>query len=270
MQRPGREKERPILPLVHGGDDLTAIMDAEISLDFASTYLLEFERASSESKDLSVVAGRGGRFAACAGVAIVRPHFPFFSAYRLADELLESAKQVRFRVRENGGEERPCSALDFQVLLDSTATGLRALRAPWQVSDGKGVASLTGRPYLVTPEVSLSGCQAEAWWRPRLLSSLRGAVAALRAKDADGRRVLAASQVHELRRGLFAGRMQADSLLRQFVARHGANLGPLAAGGASLFLDGASGEPPFARLLDALEVEPFLTVPGLDVNEAQP
>lgn len=79
----------PFLPLVYGGDDVTLVCDGRLGLALAVKYLQEFERATAGLPD-----GRGSA-TACAGIAIVKSHYPFARAYALAESLCRSAKNHR-------------------------------------------------------------------------------------------------------------------------------------------------------------------------------
>jgi hypothetical protein len=77
----------PFRPLVFGGDDVTFISDGRIGLALTLEYLHQFQ---TETKRLL-----GEQLTACAGVAIVKSHYPFARAYELAEELSKSAKKYR-------------------------------------------------------------------------------------------------------------------------------------------------------------------------------
>ena len=105
----GKEKGRlyaPFRPIVFGGDDLTFVTDGRLGLALAAAYLEAFEKAMNAqdnefTKDLR----------ACAGVSVVKAHYPFARACDLAYDLCNNAKKVW---------EREYSALDWHF----AATGL--------------------------------------------------------------------------------------------------------------------------------------------------
>lgn len=132
-------KERrvvPLVPLVLGGDDLTAVCDGQYALAFTRRFLEEFEKETASTAheggivpEIAMAALGDGRLSACAGVAIVKPHFPFSGAYVLAESLITSSKQVKRRVKKPGcNTPWPCSAIDFHVLYDSSGTELDRIR----------------------------------------------------------------------------------------------------------------------------------------------
>lgn len=83
----------PFRPLVFGGDDVTFVCDGRIGIGLAIEYLRQFERNAQVwlADDISADT----RLTSCAGVAIVKSHFPFARAYELAEDLTKNAKKYR-------------------------------------------------------------------------------------------------------------------------------------------------------------------------------
>jgi hypothetical protein len=79
----------PFRPIVFGGDDVTFVCDGRLGLSLAVEYLKQFEQHTANLPD-----GKGAA-TACAGIAIVKSHYPFARAYKLAEDLCSSAKQYR-------------------------------------------------------------------------------------------------------------------------------------------------------------------------------
>src|SRR5579884_3604366 len=77
----------PFRPIVFGGDDVTFVCDGRLGLSLATMYLREFEKRTAAAK----LGKDGGSLTACAGIAIVKSHYPFARAYELADELSKTA-----------------------------------------------------------------------------------------------------------------------------------------------------------------------------------
>lgn len=241
--------ELPLLPLVLGGDDLTVICDGRYAVQFARDFLAEFERQTQRDLDegqtlpspdqrlgcvVPEIARRAlgvGRLSSCAGVAVVKPHFPFHVAYRLAEELLRSAKAVKDKLRhEHEGESvpYPASAIDYHILYDASGVSFERLRREWHVDGGR--TRLYARPYVVTPEEDLKNFRADedearrkagVWLQNHHWSGLKRRVEAMRQKDETdtgrGRRLLPRSMLHDLREGLFMGEVAAGS--RMALAR---------------------------------------------------
>jgi hypothetical protein len=124
----------PFRPIVFGGDDVTFVCDGRLGLSLATAYLREFERQTAAAR----LGKEGGGLTACAGVAIVKSHYPFARAYALAaDELTRSAKKYRRR------ENIPGSCLDWHFALSGLSGSIEEIRTrEYRVADG----SLTLRP----------------------------------------------------------------------------------------------------------------------------
>ena len=245
----------PLVPLVLGGDDLTVVCDGRLAIPFTVAYLQQFETQTANGIVGDLAEKRketpARRLGACAGVAIVKPHFPFYAAYGLAEELLKSAKTVKSNV-----PNRPCSAFDFHVLYDASGADLGRIRRELVVD--AGATHLTARPYVVTPMDGLS-----PWAGHRHVERLKDSLRAIQATD-DGRRRLPNSMLHDLRAGLFFGQPEADARLKLAVGRHPPeHFGDLVADG-SFFWDeqvasenGQTVRKRYTRLLDAIELAEF-------------
>ncbi len=202
-----RRARLPIVPLVLGGDDLTVVCDGQQALRFTVEFLQAFEReAQNHAAIKTVLSSNWGKellphgLTSCAGVAIIKPHFPFFAAYELAEALLKSAKK-----------HKPLSAIDFHILYDASNPDLERVREQWTLDHGSTL--LTARPYVVTKNAQVA--QQRHW------SKLQQRIQAVRAVDPlQNRRKLPNSMLHELREGLFLGRQQADFRLKLVLPRY--------------------------------------------------
>lgn len=124
----------PFRPLVFGGDDVTFVCDGRLGLALAHRFLIEFEQATRTLP--------GETAYACAGVAIVKSHYPFARAYALAEELCQNAKRA---LRKDGISN--CSALDWHIVASGRTDSISAIRErEYRNSNGK---PLTARPLLL-------------------------------------------------------------------------------------------------------------------------
>ncbi|GAB4142808.1 Cas10/Cmr2 second palm domain-containing protein [Thermopirellula anaerolimosa] len=193
----------PIVPLVLGGDDLTVICDGRQALRFTKRFIEAFETATREHPDIRTILSGG--VTSCAGVAITKPHFPFYAGYQLAEDLLQSAKKLA-----KSDPERYVSALDYHILYDAGGSDLGRIRRELTADGGRTL--LVGRPYVVTRD---QGPVGRRW------SELETRIAAVNAKDEEeGRRRLPNGMLHELRESLFLGRSVADARLRLVLERY--------------------------------------------------
>lgn len=125
----------PILPVVFGGDDVTIICDGRLGLSLAIEYIRAFEEETARRPECwdKVTS----KVTSCAGIAIVKSHYPFAQAYKLSEELCGSAKKYR---RKN---DIPGSCLDWHFALSGFSGTIEEIRArEYEVREG----SLTLRP----------------------------------------------------------------------------------------------------------------------------
>ncbi len=111
------QQKFPLRPIVFGGDDVTFVCHGSYGLSLAVRYLEAFEAATQHEP-----AFEGKPAYACAGVALVKTHYPFARAYRLSEELCRSAKQMLKEKKIDG------SALDWHIAMSGITGSLEAIR----------------------------------------------------------------------------------------------------------------------------------------------
>ena len=129
----------PIRPLVFGGDDVTLVCAGPWGLAVAARYLVELEAQMMPD-------GQGGESPpyACAGVAIVKTHYPFSQAYGLSEELLKEAKRQSKELAD-----KKASALDWHFTTTGLAGRLGEIRAR-EYTTSKGPLQM--RPIMLLPD----------------------------------------------------------------------------------------------------------------------
>ncbi len=148
----------PIRPIILGGDDVTFVCDARLGIYFAKIFIEEFEKTKLNGKNLT----------ACAGISIVKTKYPFYRAYRLAEELCANAKARRKKIDESA------SFLDFHVSMGGVAGSLKYIRErffgldPREKNEKADDYYLLYRPMKVVPEkpfdeLGLDMMLAKAW-----------------------------------------------------------------------------------------------------------
>lgn len=280
---PADESDRavPVVPLILGGDDLTVVCDGHYALEFTREFLQSFEQQTEQHRGITKVAQEAfgvGRLSACAGIAIVKRHFPFSVAYSLAAELIRSAKQVKQQltcpVTDKVSEGTPfsCSALDFHILYDTTGIDLEAIQAKLTP---EAQTRLYNRPYIVSNLEHLQQAEGYDWAQLHGWEILSQRVQWLKQGKSLGDRKeqttsetgdenhpppLSSSQYHLLRDALFRGRGTADA--RYGLIRQRYDLAKFAESehGNSLFhvTTEDSREVFVTSFLDALEAMDFL------------
>ena len=126
----------PFRPLVYGGDDVTFVCDGRLGLELAAIYLEEIEKKPiADGKDIK----------ACAGICVVKTHYPFARAYQLSEELCRKAK--KFVKDEEKGD---FSALDWHLAASGLSGSISEIRdREFQVPAG----SLSMRPISLKKEI---------------------------------------------------------------------------------------------------------------------
>ena len=111
----------PIRPVVLNGDDVTFICDGRLGIPLAELFLRELEQNSS-----IMIEGNPLFLSGCAGVAIVKSHFPFYRAYQLAEDLCSSAKK---KAKTLAGEKLNIGSwFDFHIVQSGVSINLSKLR----------------------------------------------------------------------------------------------------------------------------------------------
>jgi hypothetical protein len=120
----------PFRPLVYGGDDVTFVCDGRLGLELAAIYLQEFGRENEEPEKQKIVDGKPLR--ACAGVCIVKAHYPFARAYALSEALCKEAKRF---VKD--AKNKDLSALDWHLAASGLIGSISEIRQrEYQVQAG--------------------------------------------------------------------------------------------------------------------------------------
>jgi hypothetical protein len=149
----------PVRPIVYGGDDITLVCEGRIALDLAAELLCAWRRHTC--------ALPGGVAHACAGVALVRAHYPFYRAYLLAERLCRGAKDHLRKA------EMEASALDWEFIAGAGLTTLRQRRDKLYRT-ATGNALLHARPYYVAGDPPPTApYRSWDWFRPVLVDALQ-------------------------------------------------------------------------------------------------
>ena len=94
----------PFRPVVLGGDDLTAIIRADLALSFTKHFLQQFEYLSktnfkdfAKENELKTDPFENG-MTACAGIAFIKANYPFHYGVSLAEKLCSEAKTISKKI----------------------------------------------------------------------------------------------------------------------------------------------------------------------------
>lgn len=175
-----------ILPLIIGGDDVTVLIEAEWALEWTTQFLKAFSASSENFPTLkSVLETAEMTLTGCAGVALVKHHFPFKTAYDLAEELAGKAKKMH-RFKADDGKVLGGAWIDFHVVYDSSSPKLDEARAGMEAAGG---GLLTCRPLHLDERAGSS----RSWTR------FEERVQAISKRSGEGKYLLPLSQVQTIR-----------------------------------------------------------------------
>ncbi|MGF1673925.1 MAG: hypothetical protein ACFCUV_09605, partial [Rivularia sp. (in: cyanobacteria)] len=108
----------PFRPLVYAGDDITFICDGRLGLELAALFLEKFaEQKVADNEPLT----------ACAGVCIVKTHYPFARAYTVSEDLCRTAKNFVKEEREKQ-EINYFSAIDWHLAASGLLGSISEIR----------------------------------------------------------------------------------------------------------------------------------------------
>ncbi|MEM8715950.1 MAG: hypothetical protein AAGE92_09265 [Cyanobacteria bacterium P01_G01_bin.4] len=222
-----------------GGDDLTVLCDGRKALNFTASFLTAFEQQTQKNPTIKAIAKKAlnaDNLSACAGVAIVKPHFPFSVAYELAESLISSAKTVKKHIQHTSSTQDkplpyPSSAIDFHILYDSSNVDLKRIRKTLEISEGNRTAKLTGKPYVITPTQSdpaaVDTIADRQWLQQHQWSDFLTKVDCARAINAGDETTIPRSQAYSLRETLFSGIGPTDAFLNMLDQRYSIRGNPL-------------------------------------------
>jgi hypothetical protein len=108
----------PFRPVILGGDDLTAIVKADLALSYTKVFLMEFEVLSKakykdfqRDNNLSSNPFEYG-LTACAGIAYIKASYPFHYGISLSESLCKEAKTISKNLKK---EITPSSLMFHKV-----------------------------------------------------------------------------------------------------------------------------------------------------------
>jgi len=141
-----KDNKLPFRPLVYGGDDVTFICDGRLGLELAAIYLEELgKQPIADGKPIK----------ACAGICVVKTHYPFARAYQLSEDLCRNAKRFVKDERKEFSKE-DFSALDWHLAasgLSGSISEIRDREYRVKLPDCEKAASLEMRPISLKKEI---------------------------------------------------------------------------------------------------------------------
>lgn len=153
----------PLRVIVLNGDDVTFVTDGRIGIPLAEAFLKHINGRTIRVGDREIP------LSACAGVAVIKSHFPFYRAYQLAEQLCSSAKlKGKILAKKDGHENENKEIgnwLDFHIAYSGVTTDLNVLRK--RLYNVPGMNKIN--PFEFTEPGARKGPEQERYhllWRP--------------------------------------------------------------------------------------------------------
>jgi hypothetical protein len=142
------QNKLPFRPIIYGGDDITFVCDGRLGLTLSEFLLRQLTAEDNKLSDGYPISAR-------AGIAIVKTHYPFYQAIKLANNLAESAKSHINKIEESYFPAKgKVSAIDWHFASGGVVESIDNIRRrEYTVKDGK----LNMRP------LSLRGLTETEW-----------------------------------------------------------------------------------------------------------
>lgn len=192
----------PVRRIVMAGDDICFVTEGRIGIECAAEYIriLGTKKNSVDGKPYS----------ACAGVAIVHNKYPFYKAYKLAEELCDNAKRTAAGKAPDDAKDYYTSVIDWHIEYGELYGSVSEQRKNGTVQNNKEFA-LYGRPYIISSELET---QKEECYDSFL--SMLSDVQRYEEKGAGADTPLAArSKLKKLRNTLKTGKSAAEEYCRE-------------------------------------------------------
>lgn len=155
----------PMRPIILGGDDITVIIRGDLAVDFTAEYLKRFERHTAVNlQNLANTYGLpflANGLTAGAGIAYIKPNYPFHYGVRLAEELTRHSKDIAKAI----DKDRAPSSLAFHKVQSSFVEKYETMvRRELTANDGTQVVRFDYGPYFLTPQPPYQSIGQLKYW----------------------------------------------------------------------------------------------------------
>jgi len=204
-------KRIPLRPIILNGDDITFVCDGRIGIQLANNFL---KILSGKELELD---SNSEKLSACAGIAIVKSHFPFYRAYQLAEELCGSAKKKAKALNK----ENPGCWMDYHIVYSGFQLDLDAIRKEqYNVPGMNGVLRDVNNKYsqynLLLRPFCVDG-EADNYYQWEKMENLYFDLAI----DYDGKKqkTFPRSRLKNLRNGYISSKEEVEQIIKQNASR---------------------------------------------------
>ncbi len=107
-------KYLPLRPIILNGDDVTFVCNGMLAIQLVELFLEKLSKKTIRGKSIS----------ACAGIAIIKSHYPFARGYKMAETLCSTAKQKAKAI----DADNPGSWFDYHIVYAGFNDDLESVR----------------------------------------------------------------------------------------------------------------------------------------------
>lgn len=127
----------PVRRIITAGDDICYVTEGRIGVESAAFLIRALSQKANEVDK--------GKYAACAGVAIVHQKYPFYKAYELAESLCSNAKRFGANLSDDKTGSA-ISSIDWHIDFGELKDSLEEIRQDYAFGENENLAL---RPYIV-------------------------------------------------------------------------------------------------------------------------
>ena len=158
------QKTIPLRPVLLGGDDLTIIIRGDLALDFTASYLRHFEEQTKAHFEKlpfpSTLAYLKEGLTACAGIAYIKPNYPFHYGAKLSEELTAkfakaTAKNIARQLEATNANPSIPSCIAFHKI-QSSFIGDYASITERELYAKKSEVYFNNGPYFIHPQTGFN------------------------------------------------------------------------------------------------------------------
>jgi len=161
----------PFRPVILSGDDLTVIVRGDLALDFTNRFLKLFEDYTKETfsdfgKEYKLEGFESG-LTACAGIAYIKPKYPFHYAVELCEDLCKYSKKIAKKI--DSLQTPSCVTFHkVQASFTESYSDIIKLELEGKSENGKGLGFNYG-PYFLEKQDSFSTIDDLKFWAKEIL-----------------------------------------------------------------------------------------------------
>lgn len=136
------EEDAPFRKIYGAGDDLTFVCYGSIAIKAVELFIKNMEILREKADFPENI-----QISACAGIAFMKPGFPFYRAYEIAESCCRNAKVKARQFQKQADQKRMGNYVDFHIIHGSIGSLSELRKREYQTP----VGNLLMRPYSIFP-----------------------------------------------------------------------------------------------------------------------